>query len=56
MVKKNPRCSICRKIPKPDCDYRQGRCPHRPSMFDQLISNKSKTRFLNLFKFFKGNK
>lgn len=27
---KLPRCSICRKVPQPDCAWRQGRCPHRP--------------------------
>ena len=24
------RCSVCGKIPQPDCDWQQGRCPHRP--------------------------
>lgn len=54
-VKKQPRCSICRKIPKLDCDYRQGRCPHRPSVLDQ-ISTETRTRFQNLIKFFTGKK
>ena len=53
-VKKQPKCSICRKVPTPDCDYKQGRCPHVPSMIDQ-ISGPIKTRFLNLLNFFKGN-
>jgi hypothetical protein len=53
-VKTQPKCSICRKIPKPDCDYKQGRCPHRPSMFEQIINNPYKSRFFNLLNFFKG--
>jgi hypothetical protein len=40
------RCSICRKIPTPDCDWRQGRCPHRePAISQSVIHN-----FLNFFK------
>jgi len=39
------RCSICRKIPQPDCDWRQGRCPHRePSVAEAVIRN-----FFNFF-------
>ncbi len=53
-VKQSPKCSICRKIPRPDCDYKQGRCPHRPSMFEQIINNPYKSRFFNLLNFFKG--
>lgn len=49
---KTPKCSICRKVPSVDCDWKQGRCPHTPSMFDQIISNQHKTRFYNLLKFF----
>jgi hypothetical protein len=43
------RCSICRKIPTPDCDWHQGRCPHRPSTIDNIVM----ARFKNFFKFFK---
>lgn len=53
--KKEPKCSICRKVPKPDCDYQQGRCPHTPSLLNQILSNPYKTRFFNLLNFFKGN-
>ena len=28
-TKKVAKCSICRKTPRPDCEWRQGRCPHR---------------------------
>jgi hypothetical protein len=40
------RCSICRKIPQSDCDWRQERCPYRqPSMVEAAIRN-----FFNFFK------
>jgi hypothetical protein len=40
------RCSICREIPKPDCDWQQGRCPHRePAISSAVIRN-----FINFFK------
>ena len=31
---KKQKCSICDKIPTPDCDYRQGRCPHLPPLIN----------------------
>lgn len=34
------RCSICREIPRTDCDWRQGRCPHRkPSVVEIAVRN-----------------
>jgi len=27
-------CQTCGKIYRPDCDYRQGRCPHHPPLID----------------------
>jgi hypothetical protein len=34
------RCSICRQIPQLDCNWRQGRCPHRqPSVAEAVIRN-----------------
>jgi hypothetical protein len=53
---KPPRCSICRKTISMTCDWQQGRCPHVPSMLDNILSNPHKSRFYNLIKFFKGNK
>jgi hypothetical protein len=47
-VKKQPKCSVCRRIPKPDCDWRQGRCPHAPPVLQLTIIDK-------LLNFFKGN-
>jgi hypothetical protein len=48
------KCSICFKEIKADCDWRQGRCPHVPSLVDTIVADPYKTRFLNLFNFFKG--
>jgi len=28
------KCSICNEIPTPNCDYRQGRCPHLPPILN----------------------
>jgi hypothetical protein len=40
------RCSICYQVPTPDCDWRQGRCPHRdPAISLSVIHN-----FFNFFK------
>ena len=39
------KCSVCYKVPTPDCDWRQGRCPHRePSVAKLVIRN-----FFNFF-------
>ena len=29
------KCEICGKEYSPDCDYRQGRCPHHAPMLDK---------------------
>jgi len=57
-ITKPPKCSICRKpITEVDlCDWRQGRCPHKSSMLDNVLADTYKSRFYNLIKFFKGNK
>jgi len=47
-------CVICRKPPTDDCAWRQGRCPHLPSLAEQIIQNPYKSRFYNLLNFFKG--
>jgi hypothetical protein len=46
-VKKQPKCSVCRKIPEPRCDWRQGRCPHLPPVLKLTIIDK-------LLNFFRG--
>jgi hypothetical protein len=53
---KPPKCSVCRQVISSQCDWQQGRCPHRPSMIDQILSNPYKSRFYNLLKFFKKGK
>lgn len=50
---KPPRCSLCKQIYTPACEFMQGRCPHHPAM---ISVKEVKTRFNNLIKFFKGNK
>jgi hypothetical protein len=55
-VGKQPRCSVCNETPAPDCAWQQGRCPHRPSMLDQILADPYRSRFYNLFKFFTGRR
>jgi hypothetical protein len=47
------KCSICYKVPTPDCDWHQGRCPH-------LVAGIFYSRFYTLIntikQLFKGNK
>jgi hypothetical protein len=49
-------CEICGRVPTASCDWRQGRCPHLPSLLDQIMSSTYKTRFYNLLKFITGKK
>jgi hypothetical protein len=44
-VKKEPRCSVCRKIPNIQCNWRQGRCPHIPPVLKLTVVD-------NIIKFF----
>ncbi len=50
------KCAICFKEIQPDCTWRQGRCPHVPSIAETIINDPYKSRFLNLFNFFRRNK
>jgi hypothetical protein len=50
-VKYPARCSVCKQVPRATCDWNQGRCPHLPSLLDQIIAVPYKTRFYNLLKF-----
>jgi hypothetical protein len=56
VTNKPARCSICKQIPRPDCDWQQGRCPHLPSLLDQILADFYLSRFYNLIKFFTGRK
>ena len=52
--KKPPRCSLCKQVYTPMCDFMQGRCPHHPSMIDIGFAGQVvRTRFQNIIKFFK---
>jgi hypothetical protein len=42
------KCSTCGNNYSPQCDYQQGRCPHHPSMLDQILNDAYKSRYLNL--------
>lgn len=50
---KTPRCSICRQTIRSDCDWMQGRCPHRP---ESVTITVVRSRIQNLIKFFTGTK
>jgi hypothetical protein len=41
-------CKTCRKEIHLDCDWQQGRCPHRPSMINEILLDNYKTRYYNL--------
>jgi hypothetical protein len=43
------KCELCRRIPSITCDWKQGRCPHVPSVFDLIMADTHKTRFYLLF-------
>jgi hypothetical protein len=48
---KTPKCSICRKVYSPDCDFNQGRCPHHPPKIKPMSLNE-KLKFFKDIKFF----
>jgi len=50
------KCTTCNKTYTPDCDYRQGRCPHHPGLAEQIISDPYKARFFNLVQSIKNLK
>ena len=39
------KCSLCRQEIHADCDYNQGRCPHRKPMIDIQPKDPSKGHF-----------
>ena len=52
--KKPPRCSVCRQVYTPMCDFMQGRCPHHPAMIELgLMGRQARTRFQNIINLFK---
>lgn len=48
------KCETCGKEYSSGCDYRQGRCPHHPSVVDQILADPYKTRFYNLLQSIKN--
>ena len=42
---KTKRCAVCLKAIDPNCDWKQGRCPHRPSMIEIQPKDTSKGHF-----------
>ncbi len=48
------KCNHCGEdtVKKINCDWRQGRCPHRPAMV--IISDQYKARFFNLIQSIKN--
>ena len=41
----NAKCAVCRKPIAEDCDYNQGRCPHRKPMIEIQPKDTSKGHF-----------
>lgn len=39
------KCNICRKEYTPECDYKQGRCPHHPPMIEIQPRDTSRGHF-----------
>ena len=42
------KCNACGEEVKANCDWRQGRCPHRHPVFNEIVLNKFKMRYYNL--------
>lgn len=39
------KCNICKQEYSPECDYKQGRCPHHPPMINIQPKDTSKGHF-----------
>jgi hypothetical protein len=48
------KCDTCGTEAKPDCDWRQGRCPHRPAIIEQIVLDPYKARYYNLIQTIKS--
>jgi hypothetical protein len=42
------KCNTCGEQIKANCDWHQGRCPHRHPMFDEILFDNYKMRYYNL--------
>jgi hypothetical protein len=51
------KCNTCGEELKEGgygCDWRQGRCPHRHPMFNEIVLDNYKMRFYNLIQMIKN--
>ncbi len=48
------KCNVCNKEYSPQCDYRQGRCPHHKPIIEDFLNNNHKARYLNLYRAIKN--
>jgi len=44
------KCETCGEEIHAGCDWRQGRCPHRRPMIDDILVDNYKARYYNLMK------
>jgi hypothetical protein len=42
------KCETCGEEVKLNCDWRQGRCPYRNPMFNEIVLDNYKMRYYNL--------
>jgi hypothetical protein len=42
------QCNVCKKEYSPRCDYRQGRCPHHPSLIGNIMNQPNPTKHLQI--------
>ena len=45
---------MCGEEVKVNCDWRQGRCPNRSPMFNEIVVDHYKMRLYNLIQYIKG--
>jgi len=48
------KCKTCGNEILPNCDWHQGRCPHRTPLMNDIILDDYKARFYNLLNWFRG--
>jgi hypothetical protein len=51
------KCTACGKNVNTEnlpCDWRQGRCPHRHPMFNEIVLDNYKMRVYNLIQYIRG--
>jgi hypothetical protein len=48
------KCEACGNEIKTNCDWQQGRCPHRHPVFNEIVLDTYKMRVYNMFEMIKG--